>query len=43
MSQFGREWFKFPKDRTPEEHPDVFNGCKKFEHKILLFIIDFAY
>lgn len=31
MSQFGREWFKFPKDRTPEEHPDVFNGCKNLK------------
>ena len=31
VSQFGKGWFKFPKGRTPEEHPDVFNSCKKLK------------
>lgn len=32
VSQFGKNWFEFPRDGTPVEHPDVFNGCEKLKN-----------
>jgi len=30
-SLYGEYWFEFPEDRSPSEHPDVFNGCEKLK------------
>lgn len=32
VSQYGENWFEFPTDRSPEENPDVFNGCEKLKN-----------
>ena len=31
VSQYGKNWFEFPKDERPEERPDVINGCEKLK------------
>ena len=30
-SAYGEDWFEFPRDRSPDENPDVFNGCEKLK------------
>ena len=30
-SKYGKNWFEFPTDKSPDEHPDVYNGCEKLK------------
>ena len=30
-SEYGKNWFEFPTDKSPDEHPDVNNGCEKLK------------
>ncbi|KAJ7394283.1 hypothetical protein OS493_000085 [Desmophyllum pertusum] len=31
VSSYGKDWFEVPTDKSPEENPDVFNGCEKLK------------